>query len=53
MKTIEGELQAEGVRAQKRKLRESVKRVDPVGRRLRRVGLHINFCFIVTLFQLI
>ena len=38
MKTIEGELRAEGIRVQRRRLRESVKRVDPVGRRLRRIN---------------
>lgn len=34
-KTIEGELVSQGIRVQRRRLRESIKRVDPVGRRLR------------------
>ena len=34
MKTIEGELLSHGIRVQRRRLCESVKRVDPVGRRL-------------------
>ena len=35
MKTIEGCLVSQGVRVQRAKLRNSLKRVDPVGRRLR------------------
>ena len=35
LKTIEGELVAQGIRVQRHRLRSSVKRVDPVGRRLR------------------
>ena len=34
-KTIEGELISQGIRVQRRRLRASLKRVDPVGRRLR------------------
>ena len=39
LKTIEGELVSQGVRVQRRRLRESVKRVDPVGRRLQRINV--------------
>ena len=38
LKTIEGELVLQGVRVQQRRIRESVKRVDPVGRRLRTIN---------------
>ena len=34
-KIIEGELISHGIRVQRRRLRDSLKRVDPVGRRLR------------------
>lgn len=34
-KTIEGELISQGIRVQRHRLRDSIKRVDPVGRRLR------------------
>lgn len=34
-KTIQGELISQGIRVQRRRLRDSLKRVDPVGRRLR------------------
>ena len=34
-KTVEGELVAHGISVQRTRLRDSLKRVDPVGRRLR------------------
>jgi hypothetical protein len=37
MKSIEGELVSQGIKIQRRRIRESVKRVDPVGRRLRTI----------------
>ena len=38
LKTIEGELLSQGVRVQRRRIGESVKRVDPVGRQLRTIN---------------
>ena len=35
MKTIEGSLLSQGIRVQRARLRNSLKRVDPIGRRLR------------------
>lgn len=34
-KTVEGELRAQGIRVQRHRVRTSIKRVDPVGRRIR------------------
>ena len=39
MKTIEGELLAQGIRVQRRRIRNSVKRMDPVGRRIRTINV--------------
>ena len=38
LKTTERQLVSQGIRVQRRRLRESVKRVDPVGRRIRTIN---------------
>lgn len=37
VKTIEGELISQGIRVQRHRLRDSIKRIDPIGRRLRAI----------------